>query len=86
MIFVKISAVAYFTKGVNLFLSVVLKFTDQFVNTSIILDLYVMPLKNLLRCVKIGAFKAILYSGRQSNFDPNFSIFLPIGCTSEYKY
>jgi hypothetical protein len=37
-----------------------------------------MPLKNLLRCVKIGAFKAVLYSGRQSNFDPNFYIFLPI--------
>jgi len=35
MIFVKINAVAYFTKGVNLFLSVVLKFTDQFVDTSL---------------------------------------------------
>jgi len=31
--FVKISAVAYFTYGVNLFLSAVLKFIDQFVET-----------------------------------------------------
>lgn len=34
-----------------------------------------MPFKNLLLFVKIGALKAVLYSGRQSNFDPNFYIF-----------
>ena len=42
-----------------------------------ILDMYVMSLTNL-RFVKIGALEVVLYSGRQSNFGPNFCILLPI--------